>query len=259
MIASERLSAILALLHCDHTLSIHQLAEHFGVSRETIRRDVRQLDQEGHVHKVHGGVQLSDSVIEEPYKRRINQEAEAKQRIAQRASHLIHDGMTIFIDCGSTSYWLARLLPPSCALTIITNSHEVAGVLLGRSETRLIVIGGQMDREYRAAFGQEAVRQSLRFSPDILFLSIGAISAEKGLLDFNLNEAEFKRAILPQAHKRIVLADASKFERRGTIGLAALEDVDALICDLAPPPALAQALTEAHVEIILAQEEARED
>lgn len=255
MIASERLGAILDLLQSDTTLSITELADHFGVSRETIRRDVRHLDHEGRVSKVHGGVRLPENVIEEPYKRRLNQEAEAKRTIASRAANMVQDGMTVFIDCGTTSYWLARALIHQRDLTIITNSHEVAGVILGRKNARLIMIGGPMDTQYRAAFGQEAVRQALRFTPDLLFLSIGAIDTHQGFLDFSLEEAEFKRAILAQAHKRIILADSSKFQRPGTVRLANLNEVDVLVTQNAPQGAMLEALTAAEVEIIIAQDE----
>ncbi|WP_233503542.1 DeoR/GlpR family DNA-binding transcription regulator [Sphingomonas psychrotolerans] len=241
MIQSTRLATILDLLEERRSCSITELARQFAVSEETIRRDVKQLEASGRVYKVHGGVRLPDNLLEAPYRLRLGENADAKRAIAARAASLVEDGMTVLIDSGTSAFWFARALAQVRGLTIVTNSLEVAQEVLGRNDTRLFLAGGAMNVDYRAGFGAEAIAYSRGFAPDICVLSMGAIEAERGFLDFEPEEAAYKRALLDRPRRVMVLADASKFAREGTVHVAGFEAVDDLVTDRSPPVGIVQA------------------
>jgi DeoR family glycerol-3-phosphate regulon repressor len=250
MTGADRLVATVELLQEKRSFTIEALAEHFDVSKETIRRDIKELESKNLATKVHGGVRVNDSVTEPPYHKRVNLNADQKRIIGQKAAELVGDRMTLFIDDGTTSYWFAKSLSNQKNLLIITNSIEVASALLGKNDWRVVIIGGQLDTEYRATFGHEAMAQARRFIPDIVFLSVGAIDHKTGFLDFSLDEADFKRSLLANSRKNVILSDASKFSRAGAVHLANFSEIDVLICDETPPNELYQSLVEAKTEVI---------
>lgn len=252
MTTAERLIEVMNILRLEQSCSVSELARRLDVTMETIRRDIRHLEKDANVVKMHGSVRLPDALLEPSYKKRINMNAQAKRAIGQRAAHLVQNGMTVFIDCGSTSYWLARALCQPRGLQIITNSLDITTEVLGQHDWRCVFVGGQMDADYRAALDQEAITQAQRFIPDVLFLSISALDAERGFLDLNLQEADFKRSLLKLARRKVVLADASKFNKAGAVHMADFADIDVLVCDQTPEGELADALRDAGVEIIVA-------
>lgn len=234
-------------------MSVSKLSRQFAVSEETIRRDIKLLASSGRVEKIHGGVRLPATRLEPPYWQRVNSNAGVKKRIGLQAAKQVIDGMTIFIDSGTSSYWLAKSLSSQINLTVITNSLEVAAEIAGKPNCKLVIVGGVVDMVYRAAFGLEAAEQARRYQPDLLFLSAGGICEQGGWLDFSLDEADFKRAILLQARQKIVLADSSKFNVAGTVQFANLSAINLLICEQLPTGALAKALQNARVDIICAE------
>lgn len=246
---TDRQTAILELVELHRSMTVSALSTEFAVSEETIRRDIKQLESAGRVEKIHGGVRLPVTQLEPPYWQRVNRNAEAKKRIGLKAAEQVHNGMTLFIDSGTTSLWLAKALTAQKDLTVITNSLEVAAELAGRPDCKLVIVGGVVDMDYRAAFGVEAIAQARRYLPDILFLSAGGVTGEGGWLDFSHDEADFKRALLPLARKKIVLADSSKFDAPGTVQFAALDEVDVLLSEQLPKAAFAAALQKAGVAV----------
>lgn len=241
VIQSSRIAAILKLLEARSSLSIAELAARFDCSEETIRRDIRQLEQTGRVLKVHGGVRTPDADFEAPYRLRFREQAEAKQQIGQAAAELVEPGMTLLVDSGTTCFWLVRALARVPDLTIITNSIDVASEVLGRPKQRLFVAGGVINHDYRAAFGPEAIAYCGGFVPDLTIFSMGAIDAERGFLDFEPDEATFKRALLERARRIVVLADSTKFGRKGTTRVADFADVADLVTEAQPSHAFVAA------------------
>lgn len=247
---SERLITMLELIRLNRSMSVVDLSQRFDVSEETIRRDIRQLEATGRVVKVHGGVRLSSSTLEPPYQGRVSLNSAAKKEVGEKATELVEDGMTVFIDCGSTSYWFSRMLTKPKKLLVVTNSLDVANEVIGRDDWRLAFTGGQIDPDYRAAFGREAILQARQFTPDLLFLSIGGIHSDIGLLDFSIDEANFKRSLLDRARRKVVLTDSSKFSGAGSVHLADFDQIDTLVCDKPPEDPLKSALDNAQVEVI---------
>lgn len=246
---SNRLHELLALLEENASCSIADLAQRFEVSEETIRRDVRQLENTGRVRKVHGGVRLPDNVFEAAYHQRINENAALKRAIGIKAAEMVKDGMTLLIDSGSSAYWVAKALTKARNLTIITNAIEVARELTGRNNARVYFAGGEIHENYCSSFGPEAQNFMRQFTPEIAFFSMGAIEAKRGLLDYFLPEAELKRAIAPLARKIVVLVDSTKFERQGLIRTLDFKDIQVLVTDAEPGAELRKAMDGVDIQI----------
>lgn len=259
MTQAARLSTLLSLLDDRPNWTIAELADHFHVSEETIRRDVRQLERLGRVQKFHGGVSQPGAALEGPYRTRLREQAEAKKLLARTAAEQVAEGMTLFLDSGTTTFWLARALAPVRHLTIITNSIDIAQEVVDRPGQRLFFAGGTIHPDYHGAFCAEAIAYCQRFVPDITALSIGAIEPERGFMDFDVDEAGFKRAILPHARRVMMLADATKFTRSGFMHVAEYPEVHDLVTDRAPPHEIRRLVEGAGVRLHISQDEASKD
>ena len=196
---------------------IQPLAIQLGVSEETIRRNVKRLADDGLVQKVHGGVHLPDAENEPSFQQRMDQNPEAKRRIAARVAEIIRNGDSLFLDIGSTTAYIARALRNHRALFVVTNSVAVAHLLAARNNNRVFMAGGELRAHDGGAFGAEAIAFVRRFQVDYAICSTTAIDADRGFMLFDLQEAEFSREIMLRARTRIVAADSTKFGRGGPI------------------------------------------
>ncbi len=220
------------------------------MSDETIRRELRTLEDQGVVIREHGGARLATLVFEGPLNQRMEENADAKLRIARAAAALIPDGSILFIDSGTTSIFIAKQLVERRGLTVITNSLQVANDLGAINGNRLFLAGGEMDYDYRAFSDHQAQAYVRGFTPHLAILSVGAISLDRGLMDFHPGEAEMSR-IAYATSKRILLgADATKFGRYALLQTAGLADVDILVTDQPLDEPYARAF--AHAEVVVA-------
>ncbi len=249
MLQETRQAEILNLLHVHRSRQISDLAQHFDVSEETVRRDVRQLEAEGHAHRVRGGVKLKETAFEAPYLIRRNQNAPQKRAIGLKAATLVEDGMTVLIDSGSTAYWLSRALAKRRNLTVITNALEVAREMAGKNNCKVFFGGGEINHDYQSCFGQETEAFMGGFTPEIAFFSISAVDSRRGLLDFHYPEATLKARLAPLASKVVVLADSSKFERQGIVKTLDFDQIDAFVTEAEPGADLMRALT--NIEVLV--------
>ena len=226
------------MLQIEKSCGIIDLAEKLGVSDETIRRDIKEMAKYGAVEKIHGGVMLPSTSLEAPFLRRLEAQRREKIRIAKLAATLIIDGETLLIDNGSTSCYVAKALSSHRDLTVVTNSTEVARDLCARNNNKVFMTGGEIRADDSATYGPTAVNFAKQFATERAILSIAAISADQGFLDCDLGEAEFKRAVLPQAATVIVVADHTKFNRPGVIKVCDFSAIDILLTDQLPPQSI---------------------
>lgn len=231
---------------------IQFLAAQLGVSEETIRRNIRALEEQGRVVKVHGGVHLKGISEEQPLNQRMGEQAEEKRRIAARAASLIDNGARLFLDIGSTSAFLAMALQRHSDLFVATNSLTVAHALAARNGNRIVFAGGELRSHDGGAFGAEARAMIGRLSLDHAFLSVAAIHARHGFLLHDLEEAEFNRLAASRAEMVTICADSSKFGRSAPIALDVPERFDRLVTDARPPADIATLLAANAIETILA-------
>ena len=247
---SSRQSHILNHLETAGASTINELAEYFDVSDETVRRDVKQLEIMGYVHKYHGGVRLPESVFEAPFRQRQHERAEAKQLIGARAARLIEHDATVMMESSTTAFWVARNMTFQRNISVITNGLDIARELCGRNNNRIYLAGGETSDTTMSTLGPTAIEYVKRFTPDLIFIGASGLDAETGLCDFNVPEADFAKAMLTFPSKVVLVADATKFDRRGLVHVCDFSKVDVLVTDKAPTGQLADALSE--VEIIVA-------
>lgn len=239
--ATKRHGTILQLLEGRGALSVTALSQELGVSTETVRRDIRALVDTGAAVRVHGAVGLAGQMGEAPFDRRMRENAAAKRAIARVQAARIADGASLMLDTGTTTSFLARELLGHRRLTVVTNSSDVARTLATVNGNRVFMAGGELRGDSGAALGASALAFIRDFRVEWAIISAGAVD-ETGVVDFDLHEAEFARAVLACGARRVVLTDASKFGRRGFVRVAGFDRVDEMVTDLPPPAPLAAAI-----------------
>lgn len=252
-------SAILDALRITGRESIASLAERLDVSDETVRRHVKDLVEQGAVHRVHGGVILAGALAEPPFSRRIKERVAAKRAIAKGVADHVSDGMTLLIDSGSTTTYVAQALLQRSGLTVITNSLEIARTLVGRGDCSVHFAGGALRADIGATIGHEAIALIREFRADLAILSMGAIDVKDGYMDFDIDEARIARTMIDRADRVVVAADAWKFTAKARVRVCSFEPVSLLVTDETPPPQLLQQFTAAGTEIVVATDETVSD
>jgi DeoR family glycerol-3-phosphate regulon repressor len=251
MNALDRRSEILEALALGGSLTVHDLASRLAVSTETIRRDLRTLAEAGDVVKTHGRATLSPRRGEAPFERRMRENEAAKRTIAALVADMVADGDSVMLDTGTTTSYVARALLARRGLTIVTNSSDVARTLAIVNDNTVFMAGGQLRADNGAAFGAAAVEFVRRFRVRHAIVSIGALDARSGAMNYDLAEAEFGREVLACGERRLVVTDASKFGRAALVRVCGFDGFDVLVTDAAPPPDLGGALSAAGVSVVV--------
>lgn len=235
------------------SLSVEALAERFGVTLQTVRRDVRLLAEAGLLARFHGGVRVPGSTTENiAYRQRQRLNDDAKRRIAREVARAVPNGCSLIINIGTTTEAIAHELRQHRGLRVITNNLNVAAILSDHPDCELIVAGGMVRPRDRAIIGEAAVEFVRRFKVDIGLIGISGIEADGSLRDFDYREVSVARTILEQSREVWLAADHSKFNRPAMVELARLDHLDRLFTDAPPPPPFPQLLAEAAVQCIVA-------
>ena len=241
-VLSPRQERIVDILRATPSISVVELAQRLAVSGETIRRDLQALADDGIVQKYHGGVSLHRDVQESPFQLRLRSNVAAKRRLAQRLNALLPDGASLVLDNSSTACFVAEALAERRGLTVATPSLEVARALAQAGDRHTVLMpGGTLRSSDMTLAGANALRFAAQLNPDFLVVSVAALSARGGCLDFDPFEVEFKQAVQPQAGQVVVLADSSKFDAPGLITSLPWRQVQVLVTDQPLPPELAAA------------------
>lgn len=249
---SKRHRAILTLLQQDGIVTIADLARKLDVSLETVRRDIKPLAIEGTVVKMHGAISLPSVTGEAPFERRMRENNEAKRAIAVAVAATVRDGDSIMLDTGTTTSFLARELLGHRRLTVITNSSDIARTLSTVNDNRVYMAGGELRSDNGAAFGVSAIEFVSRFSVSHSVISVGAADAVNGIMDFDLEEAEFARMVLSRGRRTVAVTDHSKFGRQGLVTVCEFSALSEIVTDRPPPADIASALAASSVKTTLA-------
>lgn len=242
---TPRQELIMQMLRSGGSARIADLAMRLGVSRETVRRDVAPLAHAGELVKAHGSVRAALKANEAPFERRMRENAAAKQRLAAHVAAMIEDGDSIMLDTGTTTSFLARSLLTKSALTVVTNSSDVARTLATVNGNTVYMAGGELHGDNGAAFGPSAIEFVSSFAVKQAIISISAVDAVTGFMDHHLAEAEFARQVLRCGQRRIVITDASKFSRTALVRVCGFDELDLLVCDEQPPAPIRERLAAA--------------
>lgn len=235
-----------------NSVSVEALAEQFGVTLQTVRRDVRLLSDAGLLARFHGGVRVPSSTIENiAYRQRQQLNAEAKRRIARAVARKLPDDCSLLINIGTTTEAIARELLRHRGLRVITNNLNVAAILSDNPDCEVIVAGGVVRTRDRGIVGEVTVDFIQQFKVDIGLIGISAIEADGTLRDFDYREVKVARAIISHSREVWLAADHSKFNRPAMVELGRLDQVDMLFTDQAPPEPFPALLAEAGVNLHL--------
>ena len=231
--------------------TVNELAKALNTSRETIRRDLSVLSRAGKVQKFHGGACLPMTTQEGTFSQRMGENVPAKILVSTQATSLISPGETVLIDSGSTSLYFAEKMAEIPGLTVVTNSADIAKTIsLSPEKSRAFLLGGQFNGDNCQTVGTFAVSQLKLFRAHHAILTVSALDVTTGVMDYNIEEAQVAQAMIAQAEALTVILDASKFNRIASFKVCDLDSIDNLICDVPPPPELARALEQAHVNVI---------
>lgn len=230
------------------SVSVEALAELFGVTLQTVRRDVKLLSDAGLVARFHGGVRVPSSTTENiAYRQRQLLNETAKQRIAREVAKAVPEGCSLIINIGTTTEAIAHELLHHKGLRVITNNLNVAAILSDNSDCEVIVAGGVVRSRDRGIVGEATVDFIRQFKVDIGLIGISGIEADGSLRDFDYREVKVAQTIIQHSREVWLAADQSKFNRPAMMELAHLNQIDVLFTDAPPPDPFPMLLAEAGV------------
>jgi DeoR/GlpR family transcriptional regulator of sugar metabolism len=249
MLTSQRKKAILDALKRDGQVLATELSASFGVSEDTVRRDLRELAAEGLLQRVHGGA-LPASPAVAPFARRENMESDAKRRIARRAAEMIAPGQVVIIDGGTTSALLVRQLPDTLNATIVTHSPNIAVALAEHPRVEVVLIGGRLYKHSIVTVGAAAVEAMSHIHADLYFMGVTGVHPTAGLTTGDFEEAHIKRALAARAAETVVLASAAKLNAASAYRIGGVELAQTLIVENTAGVKLTEPIEQAGVTVL---------
>lgn len=249
MTLSERHKAILESLRNSGSVDVGVLSQQLKVSAVTIRKDLDMLEEKKLLYRTHGGAIIADPYIAT---RKVSEKEklhpELKRRIGQRAVELLSPQDALIIASGTTVQAFARCIP-NMKMTVITSAMNVAMELLDKPDIEIIQLGGIIRHSSASVVSEYAIRMLDNFACNKLFLGVDGIDPEYGLSTTHLQEASLNRMMIHSATKTIVLADSSKFGRRGFSKICDMSDIDHVITDSGTPAKMLDAMAEQGVKV----------
>lgn len=246
-----RQTDIIELTHKTGRVNVEQLALHFGVTSQTIRKDLNDLCDKGLLQRIHGGAVLSSSVVNYGYKARRELAAREKRSIGLKAASLINDNCSLFINIGTTTEQVAKGLRGKNGLLVISNNINVINILHGDPGIDTIVAGGLVRRSDGGIVGEAAVDFIRQFKVDFAIVGTSAIDEDGSLLDYDYREVEVAKAIIENSRHVILVADSMKYERTAPVRIAHLSQVNTFVTDKRPSQRLIQICRENDVDVLL--------
>lgn len=251
---NPRQTELLAEVRARGSATVDELAERFGVTLQTVRRDVKLLAAAGLVSRYHGGVRVPSSTTENlAYRQREALNAEGKRRIARAVAQAVPHGSSLLMNIGTTVEAVARELLQHRGLRVITNNLNVAAILADNPGCEVIVAGGVVRHRDRGIIGAAAVELIRQFKVDIGLIGISGIEDDGTLRDFDMREVQVARAIIEQSREVWLVADHSKFNRPAMVELARIDQISMVFTDTPPPEPFPALLAEAGVPVEVAR------
>lgn len=244
--------SIYAILQQDKKVVVNELAEKFGVTKMTIRRDLSFFEKQGIVKTTYGGAYLTSGASVEPsFQLKSVQMVDDKHRIGQKAAELVEDGDTIIIDCGTTPLAFAQFLFDK-KIMVITNSIPVVNLLKGRKNIKLIVAPGEYEDDTQGMIAASTAEFFHHLHADKVFLSTQGINEAGEITVPKLPDAYVKQALLRAGRQKILLADKSKFGQTFLAGHGRIADFDFIVTQQGLSESLIHQFN-AHSQLLLAE------
>lgn len=240
MLTDERHQIIRDRLAVEGRVLAGELASRFGVSEDTVRRDLRELAKAGQCRRVYGGAVAVAAApfAATPVVLRAGHAVEEKTRLARAAVALLGRGQTLFIDSGSTNAAIARAIPRDLDLTVATNSLEVATALSEHTLIELIVLGGRFDRHLGACVGADTLAAVAQLGADLFILGSCGLDASRGVTAFDSAEAEVKRAMAKNSAGIVIAVTNDKLATAAPYRVARPEAIRHLVVEKTAPAAI---------------------
>ncbi|MEM6971168.1 MAG: DeoR/GlpR family DNA-binding transcription regulator [Pseudomonadota bacterium] len=248
---SFRHQEILEIARRDGRVLVDDLAEHFGVTHQTIRRDLTELAEDGQLNRVHGGAILRSSVHNLRYEDRRRLNEEAKDGIAAACAAIIPEHASLFLNIGTTTEAVARALLGRPNLMVVTNSINVANILAEAPSCEIVLAGGTLRRFDGGLTGALTMRVIEQFKVDIAVIGCSAMDEDGDLLDFDPQEVGVSQTIIAQARRTYLVADHMKLARTAPVRIASMADLSGLFTDRPLPPVLARRCASWGTEVVV--------
>lgn len=251
MLAIERKNAILSKLLMEGKVLVNDLSREYGVTEETIRRDLEKLEKEGFAKKTYGGaVKIENFNIDLPFHVRKQTNVESKQYIASVIGSMISDGDYIMLDSSTTALNIIKSIMHKKKITLITNSIEILLELSNKSGWTVISTGGMLKEGSLSLVGYQAERMVSSFHVDMAICSSKGLDSEMGVTDSNERDAEIKKAFFKSAKKRILALDSSKFDKTSFVKVCDISDVNMIVTEKKPSDFWTEQLRQTGVEVV---------
>ncbi len=248
-----RQSDILLYARQTGRVNVEQLAKHFEVTPQTIRKDLNELCERGLLQRVHGGAVVSSGVANFGYEARRSLAAIGKRGIGQTAASLIPNDCSILINIGTTTEQVAMALRAKQGLMVITNNLNVVNILAGYPEIEIVVAGGVVRHADGGIVGEGAVDFIKQFKVDHAIIGASAIDPDGSLLDYDYREVKVAQAIIENARNTILVADSMKFERSAPVRIGHLSQLNCFVTDQPLPDHLARVCSESELRVVIAE------
>lgn len=248
----DRHAQIKQIVQTKGFVTIEHLAREFGVTPQTIRRDINALNKAGEIQRFHGGAGIASSTENVAYNDRKIICFQEKRKIAQMVAEQIPNNASLFINIGTTTEAIAQALVHHQRLRIITNNLNVATILSPNENFELIVAGGLVRHRDGGLIGEATIDFIQQFKVDYGIIGISGIDQDGTLLDFDYREVRAARAIIDNSRKVFLAADHTKFGRNAMVRLGSISEIDTLFTDQQPPSGLVELMTTSEVRLIVA-------
>ncbi len=253
MLKKKRQAHIMEVLIKEEAMSVSELAELLDVSSVTIRKDLNELEQAGKLYRSHGKARIINPfTLNRSVSEKEKMAPEQKDAIGREAAKLIDRDDSIIIASGTTVHALARNIKPIHRLTVVTASLQVSVILSQDESNDIIQLGGMLRHSSLSVVGQysKSILENCSFSK--LFIGVDGIDFNYGFTTTDMREAELNQQMMRAAQKVIVLADSTKFGRRGFAKIGNIEDIDMIITDSGVNPNVVKQIEEHGIEVIVA-------
>ncbi|MGH1423281.1 MAG: DeoR/GlpR family DNA-binding transcription regulator [Pseudooceanicola sp.] len=240
---------ILEIARRDGKVTVEGLADHFGVTLQTIRRDLTDLADAGRLERVHGGAVLPSGTTNIGYEERRALNQGAKQRIAKACAAEIPDNASLFLNIGTSTEAVAYELLQHRNIMVVTNNMNVANILVANPDCEIIVAGGELRRSDGGLVGNLTTETIARFKFDYAIVGCSAVDEDGDMLDYDFKEVGVSQSIIRRSRKTFLIADRSKFSRSAPARIASIGDLDALFTDQSLPGDLSDKCVEWGVDV----------
>lgn len=252
MVQTLRKPEIINIARREGMVTVDGLVAYFGVTPQTIRRDLTDLADSGQLERVHGGAILPSTTVNIGYNERRGLNQSTKVDIARVCAKHIPNDCSLFLNIGTTTEAVAAELLNHQGLLVVTNNMNIAQILSANPDAEVVVTGGHLRRSDGGLVGDLAKATIRQFRFDYAIIGCSALHEDGDILDFDIHEVGVSKAIIEQSASVLLASDSSKFERKAPARIASISDVDVFVTDCGLPDACAQFCREVGTSVIYA-------